>query len=625
MLQARSFDGSRKLIVIGLLVIAILVLITFQPALRGGFYGDDWWQVGRTAWLSPLEDLTSYFNPTMQKTWYRPLHGVLLLIDYALFGSTADGYHLVQILLHLVNSLLLFVIVRQLSKQWRLAFVSAILFAALTPGSWAVMWITVHDPLAVAFNLATVWFWVICLQTRRKSYYAWAFAALLASFLSKESSATLPITLFLVDRLLVEEKVRVQDLVRRYFLIGFALFVYLLLEVEVQSHGYFPNKVGYGLGWHMVENTLRYLGLLVFPWGLDQVTSYIWFFTGLALFAIAAKGSDKGLAIRVLLFLAIQAMLTIAPILGFQLSMFEPRYLYSASTVAAVFLAILFEWARKTLPDNLRYRLSICAAAILLLSLQCLSTSQFLVDMVEFSRQSRVPLRDIVQQHPTFPPDTYTYFVDGCQQRITSGMFFLRYGSGVTVMCSDVEAGGVEWGSIQENRFAGLRDHKNSVVYYYDDLNRRHEVPVDPKADSIASLVPPVDFQVPIRLEGYELTSSSLKRGSELVVLLYWKAQGSIEKDYTVFVHLVDENGRQISGRDGQPRNGFAPTNTWRKDKLVVDARIVPIPPDAPIGSKCRLEIGLYYFPTMERLAIVDATGQAMTDTFVIQPFSVVE
>lgn len=623
--NANWLNGSKKLGIIGLIIIAVLVLVIFQPALKGGFYGDDFWQVGRTARLDPVQYLTNYFNPTVQDTWYRPMHGVLLLLDYTLFGANADGYHLVQILLHLINCLLLYTIVQRLSRQWQLAFVSAMLYTGLAPGSWAVDWITVHDPLAVVFQLGTVLLWVIYLQTHSKWYYVFTLVGLLTCFLSKESSATLPVTLFLIDRLLVGERIGSIDLARRYLSIGLALFAYLLLEVEVQSHGYFPNRVGYGFGIHILENLFHYLGLLMFPWGLTQLASYLWFFTALLLFIITVQKQDRKLTIRVGLFLVIQIMLTLAPILGFQPSMFEPRYLYSTSIVSAVLLAIAIEGAWTRLPKTRLYHLSLSTAVVLLLFLQSSSTAQSANDMAESSRQNRLPLHDITQAHPTYPPDTYLYFLDHCQQRITSGMFFLHYGASVTVLCSDVEMGGVEWGSIAENRFAGLRDHKNSFVYYYDDAQQRHEVSVDPKADSNVTPSLPVEFQAPIRLEGYELTSTTLKRGSEFVLLLYWTSQEPIDKDYTVFVHLVDQNGRIIAGQDSIPREGLAPTTSWKKDSLIADGHPLSIPLDAPFSSQYRLEIGWYYPPTMERSSIIESTGQILTDTIVIEPFTVGE
>jgi len=616
---------SKAIGMAGVFVIAILVLGVFQPAVKGGFYGDDFWLVARAARFDPVQYLTSYFNPTIQKMWYRPMHGVLLLVEYVIFRSNAAGYHLVQIFLHVVNCLFLLAIVKRLSRRWRLAFVSAILYTSIVPGSWAVNWITVHDPLAVMFQLATVWMWIVYLQTYSKRFYMLTFLGLLACLLSKESSVTLPVTLFLIDRLLIGGIIGIKRLAQRYFFIGLALLVYLVLEIEVQSHGYFPERLGYSLGIHIVDNLLRYLGLLVFPWGPDQWSSYLWFFTALALLLIVSRRRNYAYDMRVVLFLIVQALLTLGPVLPFLPSLFEPRYLYSTSIVSAVFLAILLETAWTGMQKTKLFHWSICVVIVVLLVLHSLSSAQTATDIVEYSRQSRVQLRDIVQAHPTFPPHTYLYFLNRCQQRITAGMIYLRYGPNVTVMCSDVEMGGVDWGEVEQNRFADLRAHLNSFVYYYDDDQKRHEVHVDPQSDSNSIPPLPVDFQVPIRLEGYELTSTTLRYESELVLLLYWKATGLIDKDYTVFVHLVDENGHMVTSTDSAPRNDSAPTTTWQKGKLIVDGHVLWITSDIPLGSRYRLEVGLYYLPTMERVGIVDGAGQVFADTLVIQPFSVVK
>lgn len=620
-----EFIESKKFVAIGSLVIAALVFVTFSPALKGGFFGDDWWLVGKAAKLNLSQYLAFYFDPGFQKYWYRPLHGMLLLSEYTFFRSNPEGYHAIQILFHLVNCLLLVAIVVRLSGRWRLAFVASILYAGLGPGSWAVYWITVHDPLAIGFCLATVWFWIVYLQTQSRLHYLLAFGALVAALLSKESSIFLPVTLFLIDWLLIRQHISKMALFRRYIILGLTLLAYVTIAYQVQARGYFTNQQGYGFGPHVVDNALRYLGLLVFPWGLDQPASYIWLLTAASLCTVNVKLLKMTLPRRVILFLGIEALLAIAPALGFPAAMFEPRYLYAASMVSTIFVALLFEGVWKGLAKRKWYSVVIPVVTTLLVFLHISSTADAAVNAAEFSRQARVPLRDIFQQHPTFPPDTYLYFLDGCTLRILSGMFFLRYGPNVTIMCPDVEWGGVDpWGE-KENRFAGLRDHKNSFVYYYDDARRRHEVVVDPSARSTAALPLPLDFQAPIRLEGYELTSTTLKRGDDLALLLYWRATGWIDKDYTVFVHLVDESGKLLVGRDSQPRNGFVPTSTWKKAKLIVDGHILPIPSDVPPGSNYRLAVGLYDLATMERVGIVDAEGRVITDMLVIEPFSVVE
>jgi hypothetical protein len=80
-----------------------------------------------------------------------------------------------------------------------------------------------------------------------------------------------------------------------------------------------------------------------------------------------------------------------------------------------------------------------------------------------------------------------------------------------------------------------------------------------------------------------------------------------------------------VAGEDNQPQDGFAPTHLWQKNKLVADPHILPITLDIPASDNYRLEVGLYYLPTSERLEISDASGQVGQDSLMIEPFSVVE
>lgn len=109
-----------------------------------------------------------------------------------------------------------------------------------------------------------------------------------------------------------------------------------------------------------------------------------------------------------------------------------------------------------------------------------------------------------------------------------------------------------------------------------------------------------------------------------LVLLLYWQTQGKIDKDYSVFAHLIDEQGKIFAGNDGQPRGGIEQTSLWRANQSMVDWIILPITTEVPPGEY-RLELGLYYLPTLERLTIVDNSGRPISDKVVIESFEVVE
>ncbi len=618
------FARQRKLILTAVVLTAAIVLVTFYPALKIGLFSDDPWFIEKAGRLSLPEYLAFYFAPNMQVFWYRPFYGLLILVEYVFFRSEPTGYHATQILLHLTNCLLLFAIAYRLSRRVQLGVLSALFYAVLAPGSSAVYWISVQDPLAVFFCLATISFWILYLQNQGRLWYSLALVALIGSFLSKESSVFLPLVLFLLDRWIIREQTTKTNLVARYSPVGLVLVAYLTLEFQVQSNGYFPQHQGYGFGIHILDNGLRYLRLALWPFGLDDWAADVGLVAIFSLLLIAFRGRLARLPFRPLLLLVTSGLAAIAPVLGFPSNMFEPRYLYVLSISSALLFAIVCggAWMRAS---SWWYRGALALVITWLVLLHSGQTSDTAQAMVESARQARISVRDIYQQHPTFPPDTYLYLADGCVVRHYTGWFFVRYGTNVTVMCPDVELGGVDTSAARENRFAGLREHQNSFVYYYDEAKRRHEVQVDPSAAPQSSQSFPVTYQHSIQLQGFEVTSTTIERDQAMVLFLYWQALDPIDRDYTVFVHLVDENGQFITGLDNQPRNGAAPMTHWQKNKLVVDPHILPIPSDAPLGTNYHLEIGLYDLATMERVQIIDSTQHIISDTLIIQSLGVVE
>ena len=114
-------------------------------------------------------------------------------------------------------------------------------------------------------------------------------------------------------------------------------------------------------------------------------------------------------------------------------------------------------------------------------------------------------------------------------------------------------------------------------------------------------------------LLGYDLTPTVVGPGEAIRLTLYWKAQRAIERDYTVFVHLIDGADRIWSQKDNQPEGGFYPTSHWDLGEVVKDRYEVLVEPDTPPG-RYRLEIGMYLLATGERLPVLDEEGQPMDD-----------
>ncbi len=110
-----------------------------------------------------------------------------------------------------------------------------------------------------------------------------------------------------------------------------------------------------------------------------------------------------------------------------------------------------------------------------------------------------------------------------------------------------------------------------------------------------------------IALVGYDL-----EEGPENVQLtLYWQARQRIEEDYTVFVHLSDDQGHIWAQHDSQPLNGDYPTSAWEEGQVVADEHLLSLGPDVPSGQY-RLEVGMYRLDDGWRLPVSNDRGQRL-------------
>ncbi len=121
-----------------------------------------------------------------------------------------------------------------------------------------------------------------------------------------------------------------------------------------------------------------------------------------------------------------------------------------------------------------------------------------------------------------------------------------------------------------------------------------------------------------MEMVGYDLDKTELYPGQPLNLKLYWHALQPADKSYTVFVHLLDANGKVIGQKDAPPLQGDAPTNSWQKDEYLADMYSFDVASNAPSGA-ASLEIGFYDPTTGERLSVTDANGQPLGDHLLIK------
>ncbi|GFO60683.1 hypothetical protein GMST_30080 [Geomonas silvestris] len=162
MIQANAgLGGSRKELWIPLLLIACLTLAVYYVSFSNGFVWDDDSIIvknSQTLELSHLPDVL--FSPDVVKPYYRPLNRASYLFDYWAYGMNPLGFHAVNIAIHLVNALLLFLVGCRLLPDRRGALFAALLFAVHPVNAEAVNFISARNTLlSLGFSLAAfLWF-----------------------------------------------------------------------------------------------------------------------------------------------------------------------------------------------------------------------------------------------------------------------------------------------------------------------------------------------------------------------------------------------------------------------------------------------------------------------------------
>jgi hypothetical protein len=134
----------------------------------------------------------------------------------------------------------------------------------------------------------------------------------------------------------------------------------------------------------------------------------------------------------------------------------------------------------------------------------------------------------------------------------------------------------------------------------------------------------PVNYRLGpgIRLSGYDVNlitprpSASTQAGS-VDVTLHWLADAAPGEDLTVFVHLLDGNGRLVAQHDGRPRQGEYPTWAWQPGDRVLDRHRLSLPPDLSPGT-LRLQVGLYRPDDGTRMPVFDQADRRMPDDVAI-------
>jgi len=193
---------SRWLLAAGAIALAAVVLNL--PTLHFQFVSwDDSHYVTENPWIRgwTATNLTHIFT----QPWfvsYMPLQLVSYVLDYSLWGFKPFGYHLQQLVLHALDSVLAFELVRRLIGRFWLAALAGLFFAVHPAHVESVAWVSARkDVLSALFLIPSVLFYLRARGERSLGMkpYVISIVFFALAVLSKVNVVVMPLFLVLVD------------------------------------------------------------------------------------------------------------------------------------------------------------------------------------------------------------------------------------------------------------------------------------------------------------------------------------------------------------------------------------------------------------------------------------------
>ncbi len=185
------------------LFLAALTLVVYQQISNHGFISldDHEYIVNNTHVHKGLTlENTKWAFTTTSVSYWQPLTLISHMLDFQFFGLAAGMHHLINLLIHLLNTLLLFVVLRYMTGAvWRSAF-AAMLFAVHPLNVESVAWASERK------NVLSTFFWILTMLTYfyyskncSLGRYLCVILVFALGLMAKPMLITLPFVLLLLD------------------------------------------------------------------------------------------------------------------------------------------------------------------------------------------------------------------------------------------------------------------------------------------------------------------------------------------------------------------------------------------------------------------------------------------
>jgi len=265
-------------------IIILLGVVAFGATLKLGFLWYDHQIIEQNPYITQwtFKNLCHNFSTDfLNQGLYRPVGIILLMNDFSIWGLNPFGYHLISLLLHIANAVLIYFFVLRLLFNKEIAFLSSIFFVVQPVIIEQLIIVGSRSELLVNFFMFIS---ILLFLRQRVIFKLLSLLAFVLSILSKESGIISPIVLLLI---LWFKNSKPKEFI---WLIPFVILTipYLILRSYVIDNSYLKIKlveIPQFLFLQLPEILFIYLRILLIPLGLHshrQVPIYgqeVWIFS----------------------------------------------------------------------------------------------------------------------------------------------------------------------------------------------------------------------------------------------------------------------------------------------------------------------------------------------------------
>lgn len=320
-----SSKKNKRALYLALACIILLTCIAYYPSIHGGFVWDDEGYILKNHLVKQmsLQGLKQAFTRFSLGN-YHPLVILSYSWEYFFFGLNPLPYHVINIILHLINCILVFVFLLSLTKSVPVAFIVGLLFGIHPLHVESVAWISERkDLLFTLFYIGGLLSYLAYVRERRSKFYLYTLVLFLMSLLSKVMAISFPIVLFLLDH--YTERKQVLQLVKEKLPFLVLSFIFGITAIISQQHAMHSNMAyslfrglfvaSYGLIFYLVKTVLPFnlSALYPYPAGTEAFLPVQFILAPIGVIILAALVYFSTRFTRIILFGAAFYLVTLFP------------------------------------------------------------------------------------------------------------------------------------------------------------------------------------------------------------------------------------------------------------------------------------------------------------------------